>query len=219
MRKLLIVRPEPGASISAALARSLGLDPLVCPLFAIEGVAWTIPDPARFDGLLLTSANAVRFAGAGIAVLAALPVVAIGEATAAAARAAGLTVTEVGTGDAGSLLRSLRGRRRLLHLAGEHRGEFDAGHSIERATVYCAAEVVHPALPDVAGLVAAVHSPRGGARLAALTPERGRTSIAAISEAAADACGAGWEAVSWPAEPIDAALLALAARLCQSPPS
>jgi uroporphyrinogen-III synthase len=33
------------------------------PLFAIVPLDWTAPDPAQFDGLVLTSANAVRHAG------------------------------------------------------------------------------------------------------------------------------------------------------------
>lgn len=217
MRTLLIVRPEPGASHSAERARALGLDALVCPLFTVEGVAWTVPDPDRFDGLLLTSANALRFAGQGLEALASLSVAAVGEATAAAARAAGLTVSDVGTGDAATLLRSLPGQRRLLHLAGEHRGEIDAGHSLEAVTVYRAAASADPGLPAVAGMVVAVHSPRAGARLAELVTVRNSTLISAISEAAAKACGSGWEAASWPAVPNDGALLALAARLCQSP--
>jgi len=217
MRKLLIIRPEPGASDSAQRARALGLDPLVCPLFAVEPVAWTVPDPARFDGLLLTSANAVRFAGIRLAELAGLPVAAVGDATTRAARVAGLTVDDVGKGDVGALLSSLPGRRRLLHLAGEHRVEPASRHAVEAVTIYRAVAIADPALPDVAGMAVAVHSPRGGARLADLVAERGRTSIAAISAAAASACGSGWEAVSWPEEPSDSAVLALAARLCQSP--
>jgi len=217
MRKLLIVRPEPGASHSAARALALGLDPLVRPLFAIEPVAWTIPDAARFDGLLMTSANAVRFAGPGLATFAGLPVAAVGEATALAARSAGLTVGEVGNSDAGTLLRSMPGRRRLLHLAGEHRAECHSGDAVEAVTVYRAVEIADPRLPDAAGMVVAVHSPRAGARLAELVAERSATRLAAISEAAANACGSGWEQVAWPSEPSDLALLALAARLCQSP--
>ena len=60
MRRLLVLRPEPGASATAGRARTLGLDPVLMPLFEIEPIAWTAPDPAGFDALLLTSANAVR---------------------------------------------------------------------------------------------------------------------------------------------------------------
>ena len=217
MRPLLILRPEPGARISAERARALGLDPIVCPLFAVEAVDWTAPDPERFDALLLTSANAPRHAGPGLAEFANLPVIAVGQATARAASAAGLTVTDIGDGDAASLLRALPGPRRLLHLAGEHRNTGNCGHMVEAVTVYRAVAIADPGLPDVAAMVVAVHSPRAGARLAQLIAERGRTTVAAISKAAAGACGPGWEELSWPSEPSDPALLALAARLCQSP--
>ena len=60
MRRVLVLRPEPGASATVERARELGLDAVAVPLFEIEPVAWEAPEAARFDGLLLTSANAVR---------------------------------------------------------------------------------------------------------------------------------------------------------------
>ena len=66
MRKLLLLRPEPGLSASAERARALGLEVIACPLFAIEPVEWEAPDPADYDALLLTSANAVRHGGHGL---------------------------------------------------------------------------------------------------------------------------------------------------------
>src|SRR3546814_3953395 len=54
--------------------------------------------------LLLTSAFAAREAGPEIARLATLPVYAVGDATARAAEAAGLTVAMTGTADAQPLL-------------------------------------------------------------------------------------------------------------------
>ena len=56
------------------------------PLFSVESLAWKVPDAASFDALLLTSANAVRQAGAGLTQLRGLPVHAVGAATATAAR-------------------------------------------------------------------------------------------------------------------------------------
>jgi uroporphyrinogen-III synthase len=47
--------------------------------------------------------------------------------------------------------------------------------------------------------------------------KRATFRIAAISPAAAAACDTGWEAVAAAPEPSDAALLSLAAKLCQSP--
>lgn len=218
MRKLLILRPEPGASATATAATSLGLNPVACPLFAIEPVAWSVPDAAAFNALLLTSANAVRHAGAGLGQLAALPVVAVGETTAQAARRAGFDVRSVGGAGVEALLATLPGSQKLLHLCGEDRASVEHAHDIVTRTVYRARALPNPDLPDLSGWVVAVHSPRAGARFAELVPDRGHISIAAISAAAASACESGWERIEHAARPSDAALLALAARLCQSPP-
>ncbi|MGH6705496.1 MAG: uroporphyrinogen-III synthase, partial [Sphingomicrobium sp.] len=66
------------------------------------------------------------------------------------------------------------------------------------------------------GLVAAIHSPRAAARLAELANSRNLTSIAAISSAAADACGPGWERIEVAPRPDDMSLLAVAAMLCHT---
>ena len=215
MRPLLVLRPEPGASATAARARALGLLPTVCPLFAIEPVIWQVPDPACFDALLLTSANALRHGGAGLAALTSLPVIAVGDATAAAARDAGFTVSRFGRAGVRDLLASVPGREKLLHLAGEDRVDGGCGHAVEAVIVYRAAPL-SPSLPTAGG-VALVHSPRAGARLADLIDDRSTTAIAALSESCALACGSGWQRLDWPDTPSDSALLALAARLCQSP--
>ena len=86
MRTLLLLRPEPGLSASAERARSLGLDVITAPLFGVEPVVWQLPTPATYDALLLTSANAIRHGGDGLAQLKHLPVHAVGSATAEAAR-------------------------------------------------------------------------------------------------------------------------------------
>lgn len=215
MRKLLLLRPEPGLSASARRARELGLEPILSPLFRIESVEWDVPDAANFDALLLTSANAVRQAGPGLGRLKQLPVQAVGEATAQAAREAGLKVETVGSKDILALLAMLPSDLRLLHLAGEdHRDPRDA--RIERRIVYRSAAIADPQLPALDGLVVAIHSPRAGSRLAELAPSREWTAIAAISDAAANACGSGWERVESAENPDDNSLLALAALLCHT---
>ena len=218
MRKLLLIRPEPGLSASQERARALGLDVICCPLFEVEPVAWDAPDPARYDALMLSSANAVRHGGARLDAVQVLPVHAVGEATASAARQAGFEVKTVGEADLTALLSQLPPSLRLLHLAGEdHR---DTGKSrIDRRIVYRSTAIADPRLPPLAGLVAAVHSPRAGARLAELTNHRSETAIAAVSEAAAAACGTGWQRVEASLEPSDKSLLALAAMLCHTSPS
>src|SRR5687768_9453521 len=85
MRRLAILRPEPGASATVERARELGLDAFAVPLFAIEPLAWELPDSGAFDALLLTSANTVRQAGPSLERLLQLPAYAVGDATAAAA--------------------------------------------------------------------------------------------------------------------------------------
>lgn len=215
MRKLLLLRPEPGLSASAERARALGLEVIGCPLFRLEAVRWQAPDPAEYDALLLTSANAVRLGGPELATLNSLPVHAVGDATAAAARELGFRVETIGIGNAVDLLAELPRSLKLLHVAGEdHRHIGD--RPIERRIAYQSAAIGDPGLPSLAGLVVAVHSPRAGARLSELARDREGAAIAAISAAAAEACGSGWERVDVADEPNDKCLLALAARLCHT---
>jgi len=74
-----------------------------------------------------------------------------------------------------------------------------------------------PRLPPLEGLVVAVHSPRAGRRLAELADRREHTAIAAISAAAAEACGTGWERIEIARQPEDSPLLARA-MLERAPP-
>lgn len=214
MRRLLLLRPEPGLSHSAARAGGLGLKVIACPLFRVEPLAWAVPD-AGYDALLLTSANAVRHGGPGLESLRSLPVHAVGQATADAAREAGFRVLTVGEQGVEALLGEIAATARLLHLAGEDQLVAPATVQIERRIVYRSSPIDRPALPPLSGLVVAVHSPRAGRRLAELAEDRTTTMIAAISPAAAAACGVGWERVEAAATPDDPTLLALAARLCQ----
>lgn len=217
MRKLLLLRPEPGLSASAKRAQALGLDVTRCPLFEVEPVPWDAPGPAGYDALLLTSANAVRHGGPELESLRGLPVHAVGEATADAARDAGFDVRSAGRSGVIKLLEKLPSRLRLLHLAGEdHRDVEDS--RIDRRIVYRSKQIADPRLPPLKDLVVAVHSPRAGQRLAELAGDRSNTAIAAISQSAADACGSGWEKVEAAAEPNDNSLLALAAMLCHTSP-
>lgn len=213
--KLLILRPEPGASATATKARALGLEPLVLPLFAVEAVAWAVPDLTRFDALLLTSANAVRYGGNGLRVLARLPVAAVGAATAEAARDAGLNVRWVGERGVTALVEQLPPNLRLLHLAGKDR--VAAGGAVVPVTVYRAAPLT-VALPRLDRQVIALHSPRAARRLAELVAvsDRREARVAAISATAAAAAGDGWREVAIATSPDDDCLLALAASLCHN---
>jgi len=217
MRRVLVLRPEPGASETLARARKMGLDAVSIPLFEVEPIAWELPDPRIFDGVLLTSANAARLAGERLSELTHLPVYAVGEATAEAARNAGLDV--VGTGDSGvdNLLDSIAPGVRLLHLAGEDRRVPALVHDVTQIAVYRSKPVAAPDLADVRAAIALIHSPRAALRFAELVSDRSSVAIAAISPAAAQAAGHGWEFVDVAERPADDALLALAARLCNKP--
>lgn len=195
----------------------LGLEVVERPLFAVQPLTWRAPDPAAFDALLLTSANAARLAGTGLDRLLTLPAHCVGGTTAEAARAAGLTIGIVGKRGIDALLAALPGRLRLLHLVGaNHAVPLAAAHRVTAIAVYAAGLVDNPDLPALDGLVVAVHSPRAGRRLDSLARGREGAKVAAISREAADACGAGWDEVAIAERPDDGALLALAARLCQA---
>jgi uroporphyrinogen-III synthase len=215
---LLVLRPEPGAAATVERARALGLDALAVPLFAIEAAAWEAPDAASYDGLLLTSANAVRFGGAGLEALRGLPAYTVGEATADAAREAGFGIASSGDAGVDRLLDSIDPELRLLHLCGEQRrNPQGASQPITPVTVYRSRAIGAPGLGKLKGSVALVHSPRAGERLAELVTDRASIAVAAISAAAAAALGEGWEKVETADRPTDEALLALAARLCNKP--
>ncbi|MEJ8631019.1 uroporphyrinogen-III synthase [Sphingomonas sp. I4] len=111
-----------------AALHAAGLTARWIPLFEARAVEWTPPDPDMVDALLLTSAQAVRLAGPGLDDLRHKPVVAVGPATAATARAAGLSVVLTGTRDAAAVVAEAKaaGLTRLLHLAGRDRVETGA---------------------------------------------------------------------------------------------
>lgn len=215
MRRLLVLRPEPGASDTVRRARELGLDPVAIPLFEVEPVKWAVPALGDFDGLLLTSANAVRHGGASLKDLRGLPVYAVGDATAEAAREAGFDIRAVGDGGIDRLLGSVEPDLKLLHLCGEDRKVIhQVRQSISPIVVYRSKEVDAPDVPDGSCAVALIHSPRAGRQFARLVHDRSSIAVVAISDAAATEAGEGWERVEVADEPRDVAMLALAARLC-----
>jgi uroporphyrinogen-III synthase len=220
-RPLLILRPEPGASETAARARALGLDAVAAPLFTIRPLDWAPPDPAGFDALLLTSANAARCAGPALGRFAALPCWTVGQATASAAREAGLQDVRTGPGDGAALAEAAAaaGVRRALHLHGrDHVPVAGAGLQIEGRAVYAAdaAAALPAAARALQAPVALIHSRRAGALFASLVADRGAIALAAISPAAAAAAGTGWAAIAVAREPRDEALLELAVKLCHT---
>jgi uroporphyrinogen-III synthase len=220
-RAIAVLRPEPGNAATAAAIEALGLTAIRLPVFEVHAVDWTAPDVTRFDALLLTSANAPRHAGLGLAALRSLPVHAVGDATAAAARDAGLEVVAVGDRDGAALLAAAaaNGVRRGLLLCGRDRAVVNHPIIAETIAVYASDPIAVPveALDQLAGSVVLVHSPRAARRVADLVDRAGvdrRTvRLAAISTAAADAAGGDWERIAAVATPDAAALIALARAL------
>lgn len=207
---LVVVRPEPGLSRTIARLRAGGADVIGWPLFVAAPVAWTAPVAGAHDALLVTSANAVRLAGAELAALAHLPVIAVGAESAAVARAAGLRVAVTGDGGVIEALAAARdaGLTQPLHLAG--REHIDSGHPT--VIVYASADVTTDGAAFAAaarGRIVLLHSVRAATRVAALLPAaRRETGIAALSDAVRAAAGDGWGLTLVAGTPTDAALCA-----------
>lgn len=217
-RRVAVLRPEPGNRATAAVLTEAGLEAIALPLFEIVAVAWAPPDPAAYDGLLLTSANAVRCAGAGLAAVSALPVFAVGEATAREARRAGLDVIATGADGVATIVAAAaaQGCHRLLHLAGRDRMPAPRGVATVIPVYDSRERAIAPAdLRSIEGQVALLHSPRTARRLDTLagTIDRGTVRLAALSPAVAAAAGKGWAEIAVAATRDDAALIALARRL------
>lgn len=215
MRPVLVLRPQPGADATAARARARGLEPIVSPLFRIVPRLWDMPaDPP--DALLVTSANAARVLDNRLR--RALPVYAVGAATAAALHDKGFRNLIVGDSGVEQLIAMAEaaGLGSLLHLAGEDRTPFESGSvQIETRIVY-ASEACSPGPELMSALsrdaVALLHSARAAQRFRELAGATGR--IAALSPAVLAAAGVGWAGFATADRPTDDALLAAAAALC-----
>ena len=121
--RLLLTRPRDDAEALVGPLAALGIETLVEPLLCIRDRDAPPPDLARVQAILATSANGIR-ALARRSDDRGLPVYAVGDATARAARAAGYGLVESAAGTAEDLAR-LAGARldadagALLHVAGE----------------------------------------------------------------------------------------------------
>lgn len=225
MIPLVVIRPQPGADTTAAAAAALGLDARVFSLFAIAPVPWDPPVPAEIDALLIGSANAVRHAGPALAAFRDKPVYAVGHATAAAARSAGLAIAAQGSGGLDRVLAGVTGHRRLLRLAGRENVALHPPPGIElvERIVYASEPLPLPAAlarllrsPAVILLHSAVAATHFSDECDRLAVARARLSLATIGPRVTAACGTGWAQIATAATPDDAALLARARQLCQT---
>jgi len=224
---LLALRPEPGLAATLGKARAAGAAITGLPLSAIRPIAWDCPDPAAIDGLLIGSANAILHGGPHLARLAAKPVFAVGEATAAAARAAGFTVALTGSGGLQGVLDAVPAPCHLLRIAGEEHVPLvpPAGVTFAEVIAYRSeAQPLDPAAPLLASgpenarPLVLLHSAATAAHFAAevdrLGLERARITLAALGPRIAAAAGEGWAAIHTAARPDESTLLQLAFDLC-----
>lgn len=223
---VLITRPEPGAAETARRVAALGWQPVLAPALLLA------PRPcgplAGAQALLLTSRAAARAVPP-----AALPVLAVGEATAAEARARGFTDVRAAEGDAAALAAlaaatlSPAAGPLLLAVGAGYGAELAAalrthGFRVRRRIAYAAAPA--PALPEQAvaalrqGVIAAAlfFSPRsaqaalallGAAGLAATAP--GIRALAISPRVAEVLAPLPWRRVEVAARPDQDALLQL----------
>lgn len=228
--KVLVTRPEADAAPLAAALAAQGHTVVVEPLLAIVARPEAAVDLAGVQALALTSANGARVL-AERTTRRDLPVFAVGDATAAAARAAGFSEVTSAGGDVDDLAALMAARLdpgggAVFHAAanrpaGDLKGRLEAsGFAVRRVALYDAvpSQAFSPAT-DAAlrdGRIDAVlfFSPRTGrtfVRLlsgSGLTAQCGRITAVCLSAAVAeDIKQLPWRALHIAAQPTQAALL------------
>ena len=230
--RILITRPREDAEPLAAELVRRGFSALVQPMLEIRTLDGPPLNLEGVQALLCTSANGVR-ATAARTTSRDLPVLAVGDATARAARDAGFAHVESAGGDVEGLARLAAGRLdpaagRLLHaagtaVAGDLAGDLGrAGFTVERHVLYAAepvTELGHDAVQGLyAGTIDAVlfFSPRTGrsfvkvVQKAGLADRLGGVVALCLSEAVGTAVRTvDWQAIHVARQPDQAALLDL----------
>ena len=183
---ILVTRPHPDDETTAAALRAKGLKVLQAPMLRFEPIAFHDDADARYGAVIVTSANALRGIEAHLQGhrLLKLPLFAVGEHTADAARRVGFSNVISASGEATSLrdsvaasvkAKTLKKSGTLLYLAGADLARDLAGELGERGftvvthTTYRMIPV--PGLPPEAveafaanGIEAVLHYSRRSAR-------------------------------------------------------
>jgi uroporphyrinogen-III synthase len=126
---VLVTRPQPDDEATAAALRGRGFAVLTAPMLRFEPVAFRDDEDARYGAIIVTSANALRGLEPHLKAsrLLKLPLFAVGERTAAAARGVGFENVIAADGDATTLrdlvlasvkAKELKKASPLLYLAG-----------------------------------------------------------------------------------------------------
>ena len=125
--RILLTRPESEIARFATQLEAQGVEPIAAPLLRIEPVVTLPPVPEHVQALLFTSANGVR-AYADLAAARDLPVFAVGDATAEAARGVPSVVTRTLAAETVALSREEVRERMSGNLCrcGAHNGIVDA---------------------------------------------------------------------------------------------
>jgi uroporphyrinogen-III synthase len=131
--RILVTRPQPRADATALALRARGHEPIVTPLSEIELLSEVDVKSGPWDAILLTSANGLG----GIASFArnsqrrGVPIFAVGDVTAKAARDMGFTQVTSARGNVNDLIKLVTARlkppARLLYVAGAERSGDLAG--------------------------------------------------------------------------------------------
>lgn len=188
-RRVWITRAQPGADETAARVRALKHIPVVAPLLAVE-VTDAPLDLDDVAAVAFTSANGVR---AFVAQTEArdFPVFAVGQATAAVARAAGFSQVAIGPGDVSGLAQVIAARAgalaggAVLHaggedLAGDLAGELrDQGLEARSVALYRTVGL-EPGIPMRGVDDVLLHSPKAARRLAARLKARPAPHLVAL---------------------------------------
>ena len=146
-----MTRPEPGLGETARAVAAIGLQPIACPLLRIRALKHRLPPGHLLQAVLLTSGQALaslRDAARSDPALRGLPLLAVGDGTAARARAAGFADSVSAGGDAAELERLVRVRlpagAALLLPTASGQGQAlcrrlrQAGYAVHRRAVYAA---------------------------------------------------------------------------------
>ncbi len=144
--RLILTRPLDESTKLASQLAALGHETLVSPVIEIRNQPGVTVDLAGAQAILATSANGIR-ALAAAAAERAVPVYAVGPATAAAAQAAGYVTVHVAGGDVDALTDLVVAEAdpaggRLIHaagtaLAGDLKGSLEGrGFTVERIVLY-----------------------------------------------------------------------------------
>ncbi|OPZ00917.1 uroporphyrinogen III synthase [Bradyrhizobium sacchari] len=157
---ILVTRPHPDNEATAENLRARGHAVLLAPVLKFEPVAFHDESEAGYGAVIVTSANAIRAVAPQLRDLGLveLPLFAVGEHTASAARDAGFGEVIVAGGDAASLRdkviqsardKVLKKKSTLLYLAGadlsrDLGGELGAeGFNVVTQTAYRMAPIKH----------------------------------------------------------------------------